>query len=46
MVAINEEKEFIQQPQNQPVEEENEEFDMKFPLQYHNKNPSNMKVIE
>jgi hypothetical protein len=27
-------------------EEEAEEFDMKFPQQYHNKNPVNMRVIE
>lgn len=28
------------------AEEDAEEFDMKFPPQYHNKAPSNMKVIE
>jgi hypothetical protein len=26
--------------------EEEEDFDMKFPIEYHNKSPSNMKVIE
>jgi centromere protein J len=26
--------------------EENEEYDMRFPLQYHNKTPINIKVVE
>lgn len=27
-------------------DEEEEDYDMKFPPEYHNKSPSNMKVVE
>jgi hypothetical protein len=32
---------------NEPEDEEEEEdYDMKFPAEYHNKTPSNIKVVE
>ncbi len=45
-----ERKEDRREERNQPeiihADEDAEEFDMKFPNQYHNKTPSNMKVVD
>lgn len=45
-ISFSQNNEPEQAAQSQPAASEEEEFDMKFPAQYHNKNQPNMRVVE